>query len=152
MKLLTTMIYDFIMRLIVMIVDVFFNFFNMNFNQISRDYHILKLGGLTLMDSSVSNKQKLKIRFREILELVLMVGCGIPVALSIFESFFMLSPAVLLILGAFTFVALAHFLMVNTWSGDCKGSFCCYNNELSEWFFSGKVSILLFVVLRYSHI
>ena len=74
-----------------------------------------------------------------------MVGCGIPVALSIFESFFMLSPAVLLILGAFTFVALAHFLMVNTWSGDCKGSFCCYNNELSEWFFSGKVSILLFV-------
>ena len=54
-------------------------------------------------------------------------------------------PAVLLILGAFTFVALAHFLMVNTWSGDCKGSFCCYNNELSEWFFSGKVSILVFV-------
>ena len=145
MKLLTTMIYDFIMRLIMMIVDVFFNFFNMNFNQISRDYHILKLGELTLMDSSVSNKQKLKIRFREILELVLMVGCGIPVALSIFESFFMLSPAVLLILGAFTFVALAHFLMVNTWSSDCKGSFCYYNNKLNEWFFSGKVSILVFV-------
>ena len=94
---------------------------------------------------NVSFKQKLKIRFREILELVLMVGCGIPIALSIFESFFMLSPAVLLILGAFTFVALAHFLMVNTWSGDCKGSFCYYNNKLNEWFFIGKVSILVFV-------
>ena len=147
MKLLTTMIYDFIMRLIMMIVDVFFNFFNMNFNQISRDYHILKLGGLTLMDSSVSNKQKLKIRFREILELVLMVGCGIPICSGVYGGFLVLSPMVLLILGAFALAGVAHFLMTNTWKTECEGSFCYKNNgKLSFVFTLLKLEVVLFIL------
>ena len=141
------MIYDFIMRLIMMIVDVFFNFFNMNFNQISRDYHILKLGGLTLMDSSVSNKQKLKIRFREILELVLMVGCGIPICSGVYGGFLVLSPMVLLILGAFALAGVAHFLMTNTWKTECEGSFCYKNNgKLSFVFTLLKLEVVLFIL------
>ena len=35
--------------------------------------------------------------------------------------------------------------MVNTWSSDCKGSFCYRNNKLNAWFFIGKISILGFV-------
>ena len=73
-----------------------------------------------------------------------MVGCGIPVGLSIFESFFVLSPAVLLILGAFAFAAVAHFLMTNTWCKDCKSSFCYGNKSLSVCFGVGKISISFF--------
>ncbi len=104
------------------------------------------MGVIFLKSSSVSTKQKFKIRFREILELVLSFGFVISNVFCIFLPF-VSNPLVSVILGVFAFAAIAHSLMTNTWDENCKGSFCHGNTRMSDNFVFLKFCLLAFTLV-----